>query len=96
MPRVTPTKYMTPLFIEILLHYHTTPGDYGSVHNNFDALAVTETFQWFLDNGLLTTERPNEFVREQRYYITPKGHFYVEHGLCCVPLPEATFAIHWE
>jgi hypothetical protein len=96
MRRVTPTKYMTPLHIEIMLHYHTTPGDYGSVHSNFNSPAVTETFQFFLDNNLLTTTRPNEYAREQRYYLTPKGHHYVEYGLCCVPLPEATFFIPWE
>lgn len=45
----------SPLMIAIGLHYHTRQGDYGkgAGDNNFDAPAVKEAIQMFVNGGLL-------------------------------------------
>lgn len=73
---------MTPLEIEILLHYYTTPGDYRN--GNFSAPAVPEalTKLTHMDEPLLTYD-PN---KTPRYEITDRGSAYIQ-ALTQVPLP---------
>lgn len=78
---------MTPLAIDILLHYHTRPGEYGERDNNSQAPAVQSEITRMLYNELLTfhdTDHGASMV------ITDKGNAYVR-GLCNMPFPEQ----HW-
>lgn len=76
---------MSPLEIEILLHYHVSPGDWRE--GDFSAPKCNQVFQRFLDNGLLMKSD------KRAYQITKKGEFYVTEGLCKVPLPKQVFVI---
>lgn len=71
----------TPLKIEVLLHYHNTPGPY----RHYDASAVKEAIQELLDQGAIQDTRyPNE------YNTTPLGAAWVK-ALCNVPPPKQVF-----
>lgn len=71
---------MTPLVLEIIIHYYYSPRQYRN--GDFFAPAVREAIKYFCENELLLC------VRKEQYIITDKGKFYVEEGLCQVPLPE--------
>lgn len=71
---------MTPLHIDILLHYHCCPDDYRG--GDFSAPAVREAIAAFVQLGLLV-----ETHVDPRYQPTKGVHIYVE-ALCRVPLPE--------
>lgn len=77
---------MTPLQIEILLHYYTSPGDY----KNLDAPSVTDAIVGFLNAGILT-EAPKG---DKQSYYGNRGmlQVYVE-ALCSVKLPTMKYII---
>ena len=69
---------MTPLMIEILIHCHTSP----SVNPRFEAPAVQEAYQYFLDKGVIEpTGKADIFKTSQR------GRLHMEQ-LCSLPMPE--------
>lgn len=80
---------MTPLEIEILMHYGTRMDDYrGGDHS---APAVKEAISRFMEEGLLThqgftVERFDDGTLKARYAVTERCRFYLEE-LCKVPLP---------
>lgn len=79
----------TPLEIDIALWYHTRATDYGVGNGsdyNFHMPAVQQTFQRFIDAGLLKKHEPNPDL-PQRYYGTEGLRVYVE-ALCNMPWPE--------
>jgi len=71
----------TPLKIEVLLHYHATPGP----HRHYDAPAVQKAIQELLDHKALQgTSYSNQ------YDTTPLGAAWVK-ALCNVPMPRQVF-----
>jgi len=81
---------MSPAQIEILLWYHTRPVDYaGDLGQKY----VDEQTAYFTEEGLLDCDLAGVFGKNTVYKMTEQGHFYVEHGICAVPLPVQTFAI---
>jgi hypothetical protein len=84
---------ITPLAIEILLHYNACPGDYRD--GDFSAPAVEELMTWFVSEGLLIPLSPRGSRYGGSYQIAPRGRALVE-GWCSVPLPENEWRIPWE
>lgn len=78
---------MTPYEIDVLLHYHTRSTDHPDYVRN--PPVWRPTIQRFVEDGLLS-DIP---IDDQCYRITDKGRFYVEEGLCKVPLPEQAWRI---
>lgn len=78
---------MSPYQINILLHYHCIPGDdpMRDKSPNFWDRTVGE----LVALGLM--ERCD--TGRQSYQLTDRGTFYVEDGICRVPLPLQTFYI---
>lgn len=78
----------TPLEISIALWYYCRVGDYGKGTGdfNFDAPAVQETLQRFVDAGLLKKHEPNNDL-PQFFHNTDGLRVYVE-ALCAVSWPE--------
>ena len=74
---------MTPLALEIIIHYYYSPKDYRK--GDTSAPAVKEIICSFFETGLLEAAESSPFCK---YRITDKGIFYVYEGLCNVPLPE--------
>jgi hypothetical protein len=87
---------MTPLGINILLHYHSRVDDYGGESRNWSAPAVVEMIDYFLKHGLLEHKFYEKGTAVVKYKITKMGHEYVEQGLCRVPLPVNEWRIPWE
>ena len=80
---------MTPLQIEILLHYHSRADDYRN--GNHSAPAVREALDWFLKEEIIrhegfTPERFQDGTLKARYALTSRGAAFVEY-LTFVPLP---------
>ncbi len=72
---------MTPLEIEILLHYYTrAAGDYRD--GDFSAPAVKDVIDWF--KGSLLEDNPDD--AGTAYRITDRGRAYIE-ALTDVQLP---------
>ena len=71
---------MTPLLIEMILHYHTTPGDYRD--GDFSAPAVRAAIDWMRDEVQLIEHKPGK----PGYVATDRLHAYVEK-LCTIDLP---------
>lgn len=67
---------MTPLELEILLHYHTMPGDYRN--GDFSAPAVGSALCRHYNRGLLS-ERV--FPTTSRYKISERGRVFISHVL---------------
>lgn len=80
---------MTPLQIQILLHYYCKATDY----ENFAPTANAEALEYFLENGYLE-KRPSEFrtAGEQRYTPTEKLTAYCD-ALCNVPEPTLRWVV---
>lgn len=72
---------MTPLQIEILLHYYTTPTDYRD--GDFFAPSVREAIDDFRKLNILV----NSVKSGVNYALSEGGQRYVER-LCSVPLPQ--------
>jgi len=70
---------MTPLIIDMILHYHTTPGDYRD--GDFSAPAVREAINLMRDEWGLIENGCG------RYKPTDRLHAYVAK-LCSIGLPE--------
>lgn len=81
----------SPLKINIALWYHCRAGDYGknSHDNNFNAPAVQEALQDFVNGGLLAKSPEG---CEAEYFGTEALKVWVD-GLCAVPWPVQTWAI---
>jgi len=75
---------MSPLQIEILLHYHCFPSEHEIVHRN--PPIWPETRMWFLAEGLLA-ERSPPSPYGATYECTERGRAWIEH-VCNLPLPE--------
>ncbi len=75
---------MTPLEIEILLHYYGKAGDYHD--GDFRYPAVRNAITAFIDIGLLTTEPENGMYPHRTYHPTAGLRLYVE-TICKIPLP---------
>ena len=73
---------MTPLEIEIILHYYTRPGDYRN--GDFSAPAVKNAIDWFCQTGMLELK---EISTKGDYDLTDRGQAYVD-ALMALPLPE--------
>jgi len=69
---------MTPLLIEMILHYHATPGDYRD--GDFSAPAVREAIDWMREESLIV------YKKEGGYQATERLHAYVEK-ICSIDLP---------
>ncbi len=74
---------MTPLALEIIIHYYYSPEDYRE--GDASAPAVKDTICSLFKNGLLEAAESSSSCK---YRITDKGKFYVEEGLCKVPFPK--------
>jgi hypothetical protein len=81
---------MTPLEMEILLHYYCRADDYRD--GDFSAPAVRAAVDWFKTEELLRTD-PRETPRTC-YVLTERGKVYVE-ALQKVPLPQHRWVIPW-
>lgn len=79
---------MSPLEIEILLHYNCRAVDYRE--GDFTASAVRRAIDWFKSSARLLETDKSGCART--YKLTPKGEFYVE-ALCSMPLPVEKYEI---
>ena len=70
---------MTPLVLDAILHYHTTPGDYRD--GDFSAPAVREMINWMRDEANLIEHG------DGCYKATDRLHAFVKK-LCSIELPE--------
>lgn len=75
---------MTPLKIEMLLHYYCRPDDYRG--GDFTAPAVNEALDDFLRDELIEHSE-HQAANPAHYVITERGRVYVE-ALSAVQLPE--------
>lgn len=75
---------MTPLHIDILIHYHTRPTEYGKEDDNFYAPAVREAVDWMVGANLLESSDPGD---DASFRTTDKGDAYID-AICTLPLPE--------
>lgn len=78
---------MTPLEIEILLHYHCRTNDYRD--GDFAAPVVRETIDAFRDDHGLIEPLPKEsreFGVARTYRLTQRGEVYIA-ALKAIPLP---------
>ena len=82
---------MTPLHIDILIHYHVSSTEYGKEFNNFDAPAVKDAINWMIGANLIEAE--HDVACERAYRTTDKGAFYID-AICNLPLPQKRMV--WE
>lgn len=79
---------MSPLEINILLHYHCSSVDYRD--GDFSAPAVRDSIDAFKgDLGLL---EPDNSEWQRTYKLTPKAAAWIE-AICNLPLPVCTWTI---
>ncbi len=76
-------RAMTPLQIEMLLHYYSRADDYRD--GDFSAPAVQEALEGFKRDELLAADQAGP--PRTCYVITERGRVYVE-ALRAVPMPE--------
>ena len=81
---------MTPLAIEMALHYHTTITGTDFLPGSVDTWPVSqqEIIQFFVDNDMLMVSTILCSKKAPQYIATEKLHAYCEH-VCKVPLPVA-------
>lgn len=91
---------MTPLQIEILLHYHARGSDYRD--GDHSAPAVRDALNMFLTEDVLRHEgfKPDRFpdgTLKARYALTSRGEAFVEYlQMIPLPLPCWTFSqVSW-
>lgn len=77
---------MSPLMIDMLLHYYTTPTEYRD--GDLSAPAVREAIEWFKDNGMLEVV----MGKSATYGVTPKAVAWIEH-VCSLPLPKQVWVM---
>lgn len=80
---------MTPLQIEILLHYHYSSTDYP----NFAPSVKSEELAYFLENGYLEDNGECQLKNAQRYSPTEKLHVYCD-ALCNMPEPKQIWVVN--
>jgi hypothetical protein len=86
---------VTPLQIEILLHYHCRADDYRN--GDHTAPAVKEAIDWFLTNDMVRHEGFRlEYLEDgrtlaARYALTSRGKAFIEY-LQMIPLPTASWS----
>jgi hypothetical protein len=86
---------MTPLEIEILMHYRCRAVDYRD--GDHSAPAVKEAIEGFIAQGLLThhgfcIERFDDGSLRARYAVTDRAIAYLD-ALCNVPLPVSAWIV---
>lgn len=74
---------MTPLQIEMLLHYYSRADDYRD--GDFSAPAVREALEGFKRDELLEEDKAD--TPRTCYVITERGRVYIE-AIRAIPLPE--------
>ena len=81
---------MSPLQINILLHYYTSPTDYPEL--SFPA--QQDALEYFLNAGFLTKTEPGEDISADTRSYTPteKLHVYCQ-ALCQVPEPTQIWTV---
>jgi len=79
---------MTPLEIEILMHYYTRGLDYRN--GDFTGPAVRDAIDRFVDLGLLYA---GEDTEGPEYIGNRKALAVYVNAICSVPLPVLTWAI---
>lgn len=79
---------MTPLLIEMLLHYHYSGVDYRE--GDFQAPSVREGIDWLRDEARMI-ENDDE-SRRRTYKLSERGEIYVK-ALMTVPLPVQVWAM---
>lgn len=81
---------MTPLQIQILLHYHAYASDYPNLHPP----AQQEAVAYFLNSGFLekTELEENMAADTPNYRPTEKLHVYCD-ALCKVPEPRQKWVV---
>jgi len=72
---------MSPLMIEILLHYLSRTDDYRN--GDFYAPAVRQAIDWLNDNGFLKAAQRGT---RRSYHLAERGEVYVK-ALCEIPFP---------
>lgn len=81
---------MTPLELEILIHYRGSATDYR--FGDFSAPAVRQAIDWFRgEAGLLEPTNRNDYP-DATYKLTDKGNFLVDQ-LCAMPLPVSVWVM---
>jgi hypothetical protein len=82
---------MSPLEINVLLHYYCCRTDYRD--GDFSAPAVQDAIERFRDtHNLLEPTHSMDVYHDQHYQITERGSAFVE-ALCNMPLPVKTWVI---
>ncbi len=76
---------MTPLEIEIILHYYARANDYRD--GDISAPSVRETIDRFLEDEDILGSYPPCPESPRKYHLTERGRIFVE-ALCALPLPE--------
>lgn len=71
---------MTPLEIEIVLHYYSSAGDFRD--GDFSAPAVREAITWMQNEDILQADAPGT----RAYELAPRGRAFVD-ALMALPLP---------
>ena len=75
---------MTPLEIEILLHYYTRAVDYRD--GDFTAPAVRQALDSFYELGMLRHATRKSDSGPLSYEVTERAEAYIQ-ALCALPLP---------
>lgn len=84
-------KTITPLTLEIILHYYAHARDYRE--GDFSAPAVREVVDCLISEGMLDNDADPE--HPSRFRITEKGRFYIDF-LRAVPFPVMRYTIKME
>lgn len=80
---------MSPLQIEILLHYHWATDDFRG--GDFSAPAVREAIDWFRgEAGMLENDLNSLWSRT--YRLTARGDAFIDH-ICSLPLPTCKWEV---
>lgn len=79
---------MTPLELEILLHYYSRAIDYRE--GDFSSSAVEEAICKFINEGMLEDRKADD--PKWKYKMTHKGYFFIDY-IRNVPLPEMYWRI---
>lgn len=77
---------MTPLEIEILLHYHCRANDY--LDGDTSASAVGKAITTFKMEHMLE----ENLFEQRKYRLTDRGQFFVDHILA-LGMPEANWSL---
>ena len=81
---------MTPLELNILLHYRGCADDFRN--GDFSAPAVRSAIDWFRGDAGLLEPIKQEDCQNAAYKLTDKGMFFAEQ-LCMMPLPVSVWVM---